>query len=125
MRASTSYLRALQRVICLTAKESGKSLEDLLGEWLTSSLKPGVTGKVLTQSSVGGQSVSYQLPEGTDLGAQDISEALSFLMDMREAALCALPADPAPTDEEICAWVIKNLQRRGRELHDFAATTRR
>lgn len=125
MRASTRYLKSLLRNICWAAEEAGQTPQEALKAALQAAMKPSVAGRYLTHTSVGGQSVSYQLPPSTDLTSQDISDATEFLYELYELAICTLPTDPEPTDKEICAWMMANIRSISVVHPNFFATSMR
>lgn len=67
-------------------------------------------GQVVSATSANAHSVSFSEPGKGGAAPQSWAEMWSGLMDLYDQIVAALPADPAPTDADILAEMLYQLQ---------------
>lgn len=67
-------------------------------------------GQVVSATSANAHSVSFSEPGKGSASPQSWAEMWSQIMDLYDAVLAALPADPAPTDADILREMLHQLQ---------------
>ena len=125
---STAFKRFLLRSIYDGAKSSGASLDDALLAALTANFSDVGKGRILTATTVGGHSVSFQIPSaGYGVTPANVVEAIEELLTLIELINGGTPA-PA-NDAAAFATALAELQpvsefttdhRRGR-LYEVGA----
>ena len=106
---STPFKRFLLRSIYDGAKRSGASLTEALTAALVSNYGDMGRGRIVTGTTVGGHSVSFQIPQlGYHVTPANVLEAIEELLSLVELTEDATPA-PA-NDAATFATVLRELQ---------------
>ena len=116
--APTQFNRFLLRSIWDGAKRAGTSLADALKAALVSDYSDVGHGRILTATSVGGHSVSFQIPQlGYHMTPANVVESVEYLLTLVEGIQAGTPA-PA-NDSATYATALRELHPVTEFTSDF------